>query len=114
PPYVVFSDTTLRELARARPSTPERMRSVYGVGDTRLRDFGPRFLELIREYAGAHGILLDLALIPTPRPAPAPPPLEKEKSRSTAAGLAFALFREGTAVEDVMHRLDRARTTVLD
>jgi ATP-dependent DNA helicase RecQ len=112
PPYVIFSDATLRELARARPSTPERMRAVYGVGDTKLRDFGPRFLDLMREYAGAHGLLLDLALIPT-RPSPAPPP-ERDRPKSTAAGLAFALFREGAAVEDVMHQLNRARPTVLD
>jgi ATP-dependent DNA helicase RecQ len=47
PPYVIFGDVTLRELARLRPTTPERMRCVYGVGDAKLRDFGPRFLQVI-------------------------------------------------------------------
>ncbi len=111
PPYVIFSDATLRELARLRPSTPERMRAVYGVGDTKLRDFGPRFLDLIKAHAEAHNLQLDLALVPT-RTLPAAP--EPPRPRSTAAGLAFALFREGAAVEDVMHQLNRARPTVLD
>jgi ATP-dependent DNA helicase RecQ len=111
PPYVIFSDATLRELARARPSTPERMRAVYGVGEMKLRDLGPRFLELIRSYSEEHGLMLDLALIPTPRAAPQP---ERERSRPAIVGLAFALFREGSAVEDVMHQLNRARSTVLD
>ena len=88
---------------------------MYGVGETKLRDFGPQFLDLIRSYGQAHGLMLDLALIPTPWPAPAPTAApERGRSRPTAAGLAFALFREGTAIEDVMHQLNRARPTVLD
>ncbi len=117
PPYVIFSDATLRELARVRPSTPERMRAVYGIGDTKLRDFGPRFLDLIRGHAQAHGLLLDLAPAPAPRPAPGPRPapvVERDRSRPTAAGLAVALFRDKAAVEDVMHQLNRARLTVMD
>ena len=51
PPYVIFSDATLRELARQRPATLEQMRGVYGVGDVKLRDFGSAFLEEIRKQA---------------------------------------------------------------
>lgn len=111
PPYVIFSDATLRELARNRPSTPERMRAVYGVGDTKLRDFGWRFLDLIRGHAQSHGLALDKSPAPSSRPAL---PLERERSRPAAVGLAFALFRDGAAVEDVMHQLNRARSTVMD
>src|SRR5437588_851505 len=55
PPYVIFSDATLRELARVRPSTPERMRLVSGVGDAKLRDFGGRFLKVIAEHCRHQG-----------------------------------------------------------
>jgi ATP-dependent DNA helicase RecQ len=50
PPYVIFADTTLRELARMRPTTLERMRTAYGVGDAKLRDFGVRFLAAIQAH----------------------------------------------------------------
>jgi ATP-dependent DNA helicase RecQ len=50
PPYVIFGDATLRELARVHPTTPERMRQIYGVGDAKLRDYGEQFLEAIRAY----------------------------------------------------------------
>jgi hypothetical protein len=33
PPYVIFHDTTLREIARSKPKTKEESRHVYGVGD---------------------------------------------------------------------------------
>jgi ATP-dependent DNA helicase RecQ len=56
PPYVVFSDATLRELARRRPSKPEQMRQIYGVGEAKLATFGPRFLDCIRTYCREHGV----------------------------------------------------------
>jgi ATP-dependent DNA helicase RecQ len=109
PPYVVFSDATLRELARLRPSTQQRMRSVYGVGETKLRDFGDRFLELIRSYSSGHGLSLDQVSTPAPR---TPPPAGTERSRPAVVGLAFALFRSGASIEDAMQQLSRARSTV--
>jgi ATP-dependent DNA helicase RecQ len=48
PPYVVFNDNTLREMARLRPTTLERMLQITGVGDVKLRAFGERFLKVIR------------------------------------------------------------------
>jgi ATP-dependent DNA helicase RecQ len=59
PPYVVFNDATLRELARRRPSKPEQMRQVYGIGEAKLTTFGPRFLDCIRDYCRAHGVKQD-------------------------------------------------------
>jgi ATP-dependent DNA helicase RecQ len=50
PPYVVFGDATLREMARSRPTTPERLRLIYGVGEAKLAKYGERFLDRIREH----------------------------------------------------------------
>ena len=50
PPYMVFNDDTLREMARLRPQTLEALRQVRGVGDNKVRDFGERFLAAIVEY----------------------------------------------------------------
>ncbi|HJR58916.1 MAG TPA: DNA helicase RecQ [Vicinamibacterales bacterium] len=48
PPYVVFHDTTLREMARIRPQTIEELRTVYGVGARKAEDLGESFLEALR------------------------------------------------------------------
>jgi ATP-dependent DNA helicase RecQ len=45
PPYVVFSDATLREMARERPATQQEMLRVKGVGQAKLEAFGEAFLE---------------------------------------------------------------------
>src|SRR5581483_11861070 len=60
PSYVVFSDATLRELARLRPTTADRLRQVYGVGEAKLATFGDAFLDCIRSYSREHGLSLDV------------------------------------------------------
>jgi ATP-dependent DNA helicase RecQ len=47
PPYVVFHDTTLRELARIRPTSLDALRHVYGVGARKAEDYGPMLIEEI-------------------------------------------------------------------
>jgi ATP-dependent DNA helicase RecQ len=51
PPYVVFHDTTLRELARMKPQSMAELRGVYGVGARKADDLGGLFLEAIRAHA---------------------------------------------------------------
>lgn len=53
PPYVVFSDATLRELVRARPTTLEAMLEVKGIGRAKLEAFGEVFLAELAEHGGS-------------------------------------------------------------
>ncbi|KAB7688630.1 ATP-dependent DNA helicase RecQ [Plesiomonas shigelloides] len=50
PPYVVFNDATLQEMAEQMPTTARDMLSVNGVGQRKLERFGSPFLHLIREH----------------------------------------------------------------
>ena len=47
PPYVIFHDTTLREIARSKPKTKEELRHVYGVGDRKAEDLGELVLAVV-------------------------------------------------------------------
>jgi ATP-dependent DNA helicase RecQ len=51
PPYIIFSDRTLREIARAKPSTLTQLRNVYGVGDAKLEAFGSAVLAVVTASA---------------------------------------------------------------
>ncbi|MBR4695215.1 MAG: HRDC domain-containing protein, partial [Selenomonadaceae bacterium] len=44
PPYVIFSDATLREMCRLRPKTLNQLREVKGVGEAKLKKYGKEFL----------------------------------------------------------------------
>jgi len=55
PPYVVFSDASLRDMARLLPRNPAEFLAVHGVGEKKLVDLGPQFLDAIRQHADAGG-----------------------------------------------------------
>lgn len=48
PPYVIFSDATLREMVAGQPSTLAAFRQIGGVGDVKLERYGELFLEVLR------------------------------------------------------------------
>jgi ATP-dependent DNA helicase RecQ len=50
PPYVIFHDTTLRELAQARPTTPEQLLEVAGIGERKAAVYGEAVLEVIAQW----------------------------------------------------------------
>ena len=50
-PYVVFHDTTLREMARLRPTSLEALLAVKGVGARKADDLGETFLAAIRSHS---------------------------------------------------------------
>lgn len=50
PPYIVFSDITLIELAVNKPSSEEEFLAINGVGEQKLRDYYSRFVEVISNF----------------------------------------------------------------
>jgi ATP-dependent DNA helicase RecQ len=48
PPYVIFHDSTLRAIADAKPTTPQLLRQIPGVGEQKLASYGKTFLEVVR------------------------------------------------------------------
>ena len=50
PPYMVFNDRTLRDMARLRPITDAQFLAVNGVGDSKLAKYGKRFMEAIAGF----------------------------------------------------------------
>ena len=52
PPYVIFHDTTLRDMVERRPKTLDDLHEVYGVGAKKAADFGDAFLDAIRTIEG--------------------------------------------------------------
>jgi len=55
PAYVVFGDTTLREMARYYPENPTQLSGITGVGEKKLNEFGDTFANAIRSYVREHG-----------------------------------------------------------
>jgi len=51
PPYVIFHDRTLAEIAQARPGTRAALERISGVGEGKLARYGEAVLEVVRSFA---------------------------------------------------------------
>jgi ATP-dependent DNA helicase RecQ len=82
-----------------------------------LKNYGERFLQAISDYCRRHGVAMDVNPTPARPAAPSPAPASAPRVNlrpNLQRTQAFALFRDGAVIEDVMHSLGRARTTVVD
>lgn len=52
PPYIIFSDASLIDMARRLPTTDVEFRRVKGVGDTKASDLAGHFLPVVRDWIG--------------------------------------------------------------
>jgi ATP-dependent DNA helicase RecQ len=90
PPYIVFGDVTLEELARVRPSSEGRLLSIRGIGEKKRAAFGERFIAAIGAHCREHGLRFDAA---GPRAATGP------GDRISRSGIASTLAGHGGSHE---------------
>ena len=70
PPHIIFSDVSLREMARCYPATAREFTRISGVGAQKLRDYGPLFLRTIAHHLLSHPRQMyadDTFTLPPPR-----------------------------------------------
>ena len=105
PPYVIFSDATLRQIAMMRPTSTASLLAMKGVGHAKADAFGARILSHVAAFIECRDMIAPPSLdaIMT-RPAP--------RKRPPLNAAAFALFDEGRTLEEVIETLGRASPTV--
>ena len=108
---MIFSDATLRDIARRRPATLDGFREVRGVGEKKCNDYGRDFVDRVVSYSQEHDLATDVN-VDLSQSAPLAAPAEITLPNATAVA-AFDLFRGGQTVEQVASALNRARSTVL-
>ena len=74
PPYVIFGDMTLRELARFRPTRAGDLLQIYGIGQQKQAEFGGTVIERITEYCLEDDLVTNLPISDTNRTARKVPP----------------------------------------
>lgn len=60
PAYVIFGDAALRDMARRRPSTLERLLDVKGVGESKQKQYGRVMVDKILAYCAEHALDTDV------------------------------------------------------
>ena len=107
PAYVIFGDEPLRDFARFRPTTVERLAKIRGVGEQKKQDFADTFIVAIRDFCTQNQ--LDMNLDASSKPAPVTVSAAIPKINSFAA---YEYFRRGDSLEDIARKLDRAYSTI--
>ena len=96
PPYIVFSDVSLRQMARNYPADERSFSRISGVGEKKLREFGALFLEEIAAYleTNARQVFAEESFTE-----PAPLPLRSSLNDTARETVYF--FRQGKTVEEI-------------
>ncbi len=84
PPYVVFSDATLKEMASERPVNEEQMADITGVGQKKLQLYGDQFIDLIHSFVNNNSS-------------------SGAKRKGNTHLQTFDLLKEGKSVEEISH-----------
>ena len=97
PPYVIFSDASLEEMAAKAPTSLEAFANISGVGEMKLKTYGPVFVQAIEEFIAQTGFKPDP---PTAEPIVAPL-CEPKKS---SAEITLELYQQGLSLHEIAEK----------
>jgi ATP-dependent DNA helicase RecQ len=106
PPYVIFSDKTLVEMAACYPQSRAALLNISGVGQTKLKDYGDAFLDILRPFCDKHH-LQERRLESTTGSKKANPSGSKYMTYGAA-------YQSGKSLDDLMQQMNVNQATVLD
>ncbi len=108
PPYVIFPDKTLIEMANYFPRTNETLLQIHGVGTEKLKRYGDIFLQIITDYSIANQISEQPKEGHKPRPTAS---RSTQKQRYTIIGEEYS---SGKTIIDIMSKYGIKQDTVLE
>ncbi|MFM9948848.1 MAG: DNA helicase RecQ [Saprospiraceae bacterium] len=109
PPYLVFSDATLEEMAAQVPRDEWDMQDISGVGEKKMQQFGVEFLKAINDYARRTGMPEKPAVVRIP------PPVKTPKPKSpTTLQVTLEFFQEGANPELIARERNVSVNTIYD
>jgi ATP-dependent DNA helicase RecQ len=110
PPYRVFSDATLIEMATYLPQSEDEMRKISGIGDLTLQKYGADFLEVILDYCERNNLASRINLKTPKRET-------KKRSKRDAGGqttydVSLDMFKSGLSIPEIAESRGIAVSTV--
>ncbi|MEG3977194.1 DNA helicase RecQ [Microcoleus sp. herbarium8] len=106
PPYVVFADRSLRDMAEKRPQNLTEFEDVYGVGSNKRNKYGKVFLEAIHTFCKQQGLSTGAA----PSDVVNPPNLANVPSYSQMQ--TWELYRQGLTVQGIANARGMSQNTI--
>lgn len=108
PPYIIFSDATLVEMASYYPTDLATLRQINGVGEMKAEKYGEDFMRVIKQYMVEHDI-------PTPgiRPGRSSPRRTSETLKKSDSEMeTLNLFQKGLSLEQIAQERNMSPSTI--
>ena len=106
PPFIVFSDVTLKQMATYYPTTKENMFKISGVGNLKFEKYGDIFIEAIHNYVLENNIKTqDFAIQATKSKKVSAPKID-------TAAITYDLFKNGKTIKDIAEERDLKVSTI--
>lgn len=103
PPYIIFNDYTLKEIAARVPRDGREFRTISGVGDSKAKQYGLEFLACIRNFHSGHRELKKLDVVKHALPEP---------KGGDSAMLTLELFQRGDSPKQIAEERAFALSTI--
>jgi ATP-dependent DNA helicase RecQ len=107
PPYIVFSDASLRQMAQRYPQTPSAFSQISGVGNRKLIQYGDTFTQTIREFCQANGLSAE-----ADQPPPANPAVSITTEITSTQVITYQLYQSGLSLSDIALKRDVRLSTI--
>ncbi len=104
PPYIIFSDATLEEMAAKAPTTESELLQISGVGEAKFRNYGDEFLKAIRNYVKDAPSLAGSGVTSREqifRPFDETKPKAAAKTPGSTQIVTLEMFRKGMSPEEI-------------
>ena len=108
PPYTIFSDKTLQEMARYLPTNSESIFEISGVGEKKYEKYGIKFLKVIKEIKGDTSPIEVREIIKKKVKA------KKANTKDSTHRISYQLFLDGKSVEEIATERGSKFDTVLN
>jgi ATP-dependent DNA helicase RecQ len=110
PPYVIFSDATLIEMATYLPLIDVEMRQISGVGDLKMEKYGADFLEVVKNYCEINNLESRINL-------KSPKRERKTRAKRDAGGqdtysISLDMFKSGLSISEIAGARGMANSTI--
>lgn len=106
PPFVIFSDATLKDMCIKLPITSEEFLNVNGVGELKLEKYGAVFLSVIENFCKANPERL------SGKPVMKTSTQKSKKLEKNSHLITFELFKEGLTVPEIAKKREMAISTI--
>jgi len=102
PPYIIFTDKVLDEIARIVPQNISELEYVKGMGDYKIKKYGERIIEITAKYEQASA----------PTNLPKPKKKNRKKKPGSSAKESLRMYKMGYSLDDIAHERNMVYRTV--